>query len=101
MRLIGLLRSPLVLPLAFAVSMATWLATAVSHRIPHQDDGVVWVYVSALCASPGDSRDCQWNGQATIRNFRTRDACAAYLDADLSRAGNPRLMGSCLRQREA
>ena len=102
MRLIGLLRSPLVLPLAFAVSMATWLATAVSHRTPQrQDDGVVWVYVSALCASPGDASDCQPNGPAAIRTFGTREACAAYLDADLRRAGNPRLMGSCLRQREA
>ena len=102
MRLLPLLRSPLTLPLAFAFSMTTWLASAVSHQVPHsQDRGVVWIYVSALCAAPGDPRDCQPTGQAFLRVFDNREDCAAHLDADLGSAGNPRLMGSCLRQQGA
>lgn len=96
------LRSPLTLPVAFALSMATWLATAVSHRVPDRpDDGVVWIYISALCAAAGDPSDCRPTGPSTIRTFDSRDACAAYLDAELSQAANPRLMGSCLRKLEA
>lgn len=102
MRLLPLLRSPLTLPVAFAVSMAAWLGSAVSHRVPHnQDRGMVWVYVSAVCAAPGNPSDCRRTGQNFIRVFDTREDCAAHLNADLSTAGNPRLMGSCLRQQEA
>ncbi len=102
MRLLTLLRSPLTLPVAFAVSMAVWLATAVSHRAPHnQDRGVVWVYVSALCAAPGIPSDCRRTEPASIRAFDNREDCAAHLNAALSSAGDPRLMGSCLRRQEA
>ena len=101
MRLKTFIRSPLALPLAFALSMATWLATAVSHRAPHrEDDGMVWVYVWALCAPGGDTRDCRPTGQARLRVFDSREACAAQMDADLSHPG-PRSMGSCQREREA
>jgi hypothetical protein len=96
------MRSPLTLPLAFALSMTTWLATAVVHRVPHHpDDGLVWIYVSALCAVAGDPSDCRPTGQSTIRTFDDRDACVAHLNAELSTAGDPRLMGSCLRRPEA
>ncbi len=102
MRLLLLMRSPLAFPLAFAVPMTIWLASAVSHRVPSsQDLGMVWVYVSALCATPGDPNDCRPTGQASIRVFDSREDCAAHLNADLNRAGNPRLMGSCLRRQEA
>lgn len=96
------LRSPLTLPLVFALSMTTWLATAVANRAPHRsEDGVVWIYVSALCSSAGDPSDCRPTGQSAIRRFDSRDACVAHMDADLKAAGNPRLMGSCLHRPEA
>ena len=95
-------RSPLTLPLAFALSMTTWLATAVSHRVPEPpNDGIVWIYHSALCVNPGDSSDCRSTGPSTIRTFASREACGAYLDDDLRREANPRLMGSCLGRLEA
>ena len=102
MRLKQLMRSPLALPLVFAVSMATWLVTSMSHRVPTVgDQGVVWVYEVARCAAPGDASDCQRIDPERAPFFESRDACAAYLHADLGRAGDPRRMGSCLRQREA
>jgi hypothetical protein len=102
MRLLTFLRSPLALPVAFAVSMATWLATSVSPHVPHSEDrGMVWVYVSALCAEPGNPSDCRPHDGGSIRVFGKREDCANYLNADLARAANPRYMGSCLRQHEA
>ncbi len=102
MHLLRLLRSPLSLPLAGAVSMATWLASETQHPpTPVVKPGIVWVYVSELCATAGDSRDCHPMVPDRNRTFTNRDACAAYLEADLSRAGNPRLMGSCLREPES
>lgn len=96
------LLSPLTLPLALALSMTTWLATALSHRVPHQPDGgMVWVYVPALCAVPGDASDCRPTAVSTIRTFDSRESCVAHLDAALSDADNPRFMGSCLRRPEA
>ena len=102
MRLPPFLRSPLALPVAFAVSMATWLANTVSPHVPHNEGrGMVWVYASAVCAEPGNPSNCRPNDGASIRVFETREDCAGYLDADLARAANPRQMGSCIRQHEA
>ena len=102
MRLRNVLRSPLVLPLAFAVSMATWLGTRINHTIPHaEDQQVVWVYETAICASAGDPNECQLLDRYRAPTFVSRDACAAYLNEDLARARDLRRMGSCLRFREA
>ena len=102
MRVPALLRSPLALPLAFAISSATWLANAAYHQIPPRlNDGVVWVYVTALCAEPGDTSDCHETGPGSGRVFDTMEACVAHMDTDLSGAANPRLMGSCLPRPEA
>jgi hypothetical protein len=102
MRLRNVLRSPLVLPLAFAASMAAWLGTRISHAIPQtQDQQVVWVYEVAICASPGDPSDCRLLDRDRAPTFGSRDACATFLNADLARAGDPRRMGSCLHFREA
>jgi hypothetical protein len=102
MRVPALLRSPWALPLMFAVSSASWLAHATYHQIPPRlNDGVVWIYVTALCAEPGDASDCHSTGPGSGRIFDTMEACAAHMDADLSRVANPRLMGSCLPRPEA
>jgi hypothetical protein len=91
-----------MLPLAFAVSMATWLGTRITHAIPHaQDQDVIWVYEAAICASAGDPNDCRPLDRHRAPTFGSREACAAYLNADLGQAGDPRRMGSCLRFREA
>ena len=102
MRLSLLLRSPLALPLAFAVSTATWLASSVTpHARITADQGVVWEYEVAMCARAGDASDCRPVEGVSIPVFADRDTCAAYLQADLARAGNPNRRGSCLRRREA
>ncbi|MEI7713193.1 MAG: hypothetical protein WCI94_17285 [Rhodospirillales bacterium] len=102
MRLLTFLRSPLALPLVFAVSMAAWLANAASIHVPKNEDrGMIWVYVGATCAEAGNPSDCHPDDAASVRAFDTREACAAHLNADLARAANPRYMGSCLRQHEA
>ncbi len=102
MRLPRFLRSPLALPLAFGVSMATWLVHAAPTVGPHNEGrGIVWVYVGAMCAEAGNPGDCRPNDGSSIRVFNTRDDCAAHLNADLARAANPHYMGSCMRQHEA
>ena len=102
MRLLRLLRSPLSLPLAGALSMTTWLASATPHpESPTGEQGVVWVYVTSLCATPDDTHDCRRTSQVPEPSFSSRDACAMHLYADLARIGNPSMMGGCLRQREA
>jgi len=98
-----LLRSPLALPLAFAISMAAWLAHAASHRIPpRMNDGVAWIYVTALCAEPGDASHCHsMTDPGSGRIFDSLEACAGHMDSDLSREANPRLMGRCVLRPEA
>ena len=82
--------------------MAAWLASKAPG--PGQtdiNDGEVWVYVTALCAAAGDPSDCHPASSVPGPSFKSRAVCAAHLDQDLGRAGNPRLMGGCLRRKEA
>ena len=65
----------------------------------HVGEGVAGV--RAIGAAPGNPKKCRRTEQTSIRAFDSREDCATYLNAALNIAGNPRLMGSCLRQQEA
>jgi hypothetical protein len=62
--------------------------------------GIVYVYYPSLCAQPGDSRDCHEIKQPARPSFDSMAACSAYADVELSEAHNPRVMASCMKQRE-
>ncbi len=62
--------------------------------------GIVFVYFPSLCAAPGDSRDCQEIKQSSRPSFNSMAACSAYADIQLRNENNPRLMASCMKQRE-
>jgi hypothetical protein len=62
--------------------------------------GIVYVYFPSMCAAPGDGRDCQEIKRISRPSFDSMAACSAYADIQLRNENNPRLMASCLKQRE-
>jgi len=62
--------------------------------------GIVFVYFPSLCAAPGDARDCREIPQPVRPSFASMAECSAYAESRLREASNPRLMASCLKQRE-
>ena len=89
----------------FYLSLAAALAVASvlgAHRGTSSPglEGVIYVYYGSLCAAPGDSSACEEIARSHRPSFESMAACWAYADVELSRAQNPRLLASCLRQRE-
>jgi hypothetical protein len=62
--------------------------------------GIVYVYFSSLCAMPGDASDCHEIPQPKRPSFGSMAACSAHADVELQMAHNPRVMASCMKQRE-
>ena len=89
--------------LGFGVALVV-AAVLVTHRgspAPSPEgDGVVFVYFPSLCAAPGDASDCQEIPRPARPAFSTMAECSAYADVELRRENNPRLMASCMKQRE-
>jgi len=89
--------------LAFVVTLAV-AAVLVTHRgrpAPNPEgDGVVFVYFPSLCANPGDASNCREIPRPARPAFSTMAACSAYADVQLRQENNPRLMASCMKQRE-
>ena len=89
--------------LSFGMALAV-AAVLVTHRggpAPDpQGESVVFVYFPSLCAAPGDSTDCHEIPRPARPAFDSMAACSAYADAQLRRENNPRLMASCMKQRE-
>ena len=92
----------------FCLALGTTLvvtAVLVTHRgssAPSlgSGEGVVFVYFPSLCAAPGDSSNCREIPGPARPGFSTMEACSAYADVQLQQENNPRLMASCMRQRE-
>jgi len=89
--------------LSFGVALAV-ASALVSHRggpAPNiEGAGIVYVYFPSLCATAGDSRDCHEIPRPARPAFETMAACSAYADVELRREQNPKLMASCMKQRE-
>src|SRR5258708_4806549 len=79
-------------------------AVLVTHRggppASPDGDGVVFVYFPSMCAAPGDASNCREIPRPARPAFGSMAACSAYADAQLRQENNPRLMASCMRQRE-
>lgn len=91
----------------FCLSFGAALAVAsvlVTHRgtpvATPGGEGVVYVYFPSLCAADGDSRECRELPQSERPAFGSMAACSAYADVQLRRENNPKLMASCMKQRE-
>ena len=91
----------------FCLSIGVMLAVAsvlVAERSGPAPDpegaGIVYVYFPSLCAAPGDARDCHEIERPVRPSFSSMAACSAYADVELSQEHNPRLMASCMKQRE-
>jgi hypothetical protein len=89
--------------LTFGVTLVV-AAVLVTHRgspAPNPEgDGVVFVYFPSLCANPGDATNCREIPRPARPAFSTMAACSAYADVQLRQENNPRLMASCMKQRE-
>jgi hypothetical protein len=89
--------------LSFGITLVV-AAVLVTHRgapaLKGDGAGVVFVYFPSLCATPGDSSDCHEIRRPERPAFDTMAACSAYADAQLRRENNPRMMASCMKQRE-
>lgn len=95
---------PLHLSLPMLGVTAVVSVLAMGHGVPSpfaDQDKIIWVYYTSLCANAGDSSDCKLVTGSERPAFESHDACSSFRDADLGREHNPRLMGSCLKQREA
>jgi hypothetical protein len=91
----------------FCLSVGVALAVAavlVTHRggpaREPEGEGVVFVYFPSLCATPGDASDCHEIPRPARPAFASMAACSAYADTQLRLENNPRLMASCMKQRE-
>jgi hypothetical protein len=89
--------------LTFGVTVAV-AAVLVTHRGspgPNPEaEGVIFVYFPSLCANPGDASNCREIPRPARPAFSTMAACSAYADVQLRQENNPRLMASCMKQRE-
>jgi len=84
-----------------ALAVASVLVTNRGESAPNvEGPGVVFVYFPSLCAAPGDARDCHEVPQPARPGFDSMVACSAYADVQLQRENNPKLMASCMKQRE-
>ncbi len=89
------------LALGGAVMVAAVLLTHRGGPVATTDgEGVVFVYFPSMCAAPGDASNCREIPQPTRPGFSSMAACSAYADVELRRENNPRLMASCMKQRE-
>ena len=96
-----------LLTIRFGLSLGAALAVAVmlvTHRGQPVTDlegpGVVYVYFPSLCALPGDASDCHEIQRRTRPAFDSMAACSAFADDQLRQEQNPRLLASCMKQRE-
>jgi hypothetical protein len=96
-----------VMSMRFCLSIGAALAVAsvlAAHRTEPSLDlvggGVVYVYFPSLCAKPGDASDCHEIRQPARPSFESMAACSAHADVELRAANNPRLLASCMKQRE-
>ena len=83
--------------LAVAVMLVTQRGNPVSNL---EGPGIVFVYFPSLCATPGDDRDCHEIPGSRRPAFDSMAACSAFADVQLRQEQNPRLLASCLKQRE-
>jgi hypothetical protein len=91
----------LCLSIGAALTVASVLVTQRAGPAPDLvGAGVVYVYFPSLCAAPGDARDCREIPRPARPAFDTMASCSAYADVELRREGNPRVMASCMRERE-
>jgi hypothetical protein len=95
------------LSLRFCLSLGAALAVTsvlLTHRTAPSPDlaggGIVFVYFPSLCAEPGNAKDCREIPAPTRPSFDSMAACSAHANAQLKQEHDPRLMGSCLMQRE-
>lgn len=101
MRIRTILTPRLCLTFAATVVVAAVLVTHRSRPTPNPEaDGVVFVYFPSLCANPGDASNCREIPGPARPAFSTMAACSAYADVQLRHENNPRLMASCMKQRE-
>jgi hypothetical protein len=96
-----------LMTMRFCLSLGAALAVAsvlVTHRAEpassEEADRVVYVYFPSMCAAPGDASDCQEIPRPVRPSFDSMAACSAYADVELRRENNPRVMASCMKQRE-
>jgi hypothetical protein len=89
------------LSFGLALAVACLLAAKRAGPTPDPDGiGIVYVYFPSLCAAPGDASDCHEIQQVSRPSFTSMEACLAHADDELSQAHNPRVMASCMKQRE-
>jgi hypothetical protein len=97
------LRSPRIfLSLGAAMAVSGVLAAQRVGPAPNPEgSGVIYVYFPSLCAAPGDPTDCHELPRPARPAFQSMAACSAHADVELQQAHDPRVMATCMKQREA
>lgn len=89
------------LSIGAALSIATVLGVQRNGPVPTPGGaGAVYVYFPSLCEKPGDATRCEEIRRPDRPSFESMEKCTAHADDELKQANNPRMMASCLRQRE-
>lgn len=83
------------------LSVAGILSFMVSSPPDLPENSIIWVYYTSQCSKPLDSSDCHEVPQRVRPAFDSLEACADHRESDLSAIADQRVMGSCLKQREA
>jgi hypothetical protein len=87
--------------LGAALAVTSVLVTHSGGAAPNiEGAGIVFVYFPSLCAAPGDATDCHEIPQPARPGFESMAACSAYADTQLQLEQNPRVMASCMKERE-
>jgi hypothetical protein len=84
-----------------ALTVASVLVMQRAGPAPNPEgQGIVYVYFPSHCAAAGDSRDCHEIARPDRPAFESMAACSAHADVELREANDPKLMASCMKQRE-
>ena len=84
-----------------ALAVTSVLVTQRSGPAPDPEGaGIVYVYFPSMCAAPGDASNCKEIPRPARPSFQSMAACSAYADVELRQENNPRVMASCMKERE-
>jgi len=101
MNLRRLMNMRFCLSFGLALGVTTVLVTHRGEPVGNlEGPGIVYVYFPSLCAAPGDASDCKEIPRPSRPAFSSMAACSAYADQELKNEHNPRVMASCMKQRE-
>jgi hypothetical protein len=92
----------LCLSFGAALSVASVLVSQRTGPAPNlEGQGIVFVYFPSMCAAANDASNCHVMVRPERPAFSSMQDCWAHADAELRRANDPRVLASCMKERES